>query len=110
MKISIIIPAYNEAERIVPTLESIYNYVSNKMYTYELIVVDDGSTDNTIEKVKGLRKQIPNLIILPLIQNQGKGAAVRRGMLAAKGELRIFTDADGSTPIEELDKLLEPIL
>jgi len=109
-KLSIIIPAYNEAERIIPTLRSIYNHVSNNSYTFEIVVVDDGSTDHTIAKVKSLRTEIPFLRILPLIQNQGKGAAVRHGMLEAKGEVRVFTDADGSTPIEELEKLIEPIL
>ena len=109
-KLSIIIPAYNEAERIGPTLRSIHAHLSNKAYPFEIIVVDDGSTDNTINKVKNLRMEIPFLRILPMIRNQGKGAAVRTGMLAANGDIRVFTDADGSTPIEELEKLLEPIL
>jgi dolichyl-phosphate beta-glucosyltransferase len=108
--ISIIIPAYNEAERIGPTLRSFDNYLLGKNISYEIIVVDDGSTDNTIKFVESLQNEIPNLILVPSEKNKGKGHAVRIGMLAAKGNIRIFSDADGSTPIEEMEKIIEPIL
>ena len=108
--VSVIFPAYNEEERIGPTLRSFNNCLSKKGMTYELLVVDDGSTDNTVKFVKDLRSEIPALKILELERNKGKGFAVRKGMLNAIGEIRIFSDADGSTPAEELDKLLEPLI
>lgn len=107
--ISIIVPAYNEAERIIPTLRSIQNHLCNSRYTYEIIVVDDGSTDETVSKLEHLITEMPFLKILEMPENQGKGAAVKNGMLAANGDIRLFTDADGSTPIEELEKLIAPI-
>jgi glycosyltransferase involved in cell wall biosynthesis len=107
MDLSIIFPAYNEAERIGPTLKLFSNYLSAKGFSYEIIVVDDGSTDHTIQHIESL--QIPNCKVIPSVENKGKGHAVRIGMLAAKGKIRVFSDADGSTPIEEIDKLLAPL-
>ena len=75
-----------------------------------MIVVDDGSSDQTISIVEDLANTIQNLRVIALPVNKGKGAAVREGMLAAKGEIRLFSDADGATPIEELDKIIRPIL
>jgi dolichyl-phosphate beta-glucosyltransferase len=108
--LSIVIPAYNEAERIGKTLQLFNTYLSNTAWTYELIVVDDGSTDDTIMVVEKLKPQIQNLSILPSAENHGKGYVVRVGMLKAQGKFRLFSDADGSTPIEEIDKLLAPLL
>lgn len=104
--ISIIIPAYNEELRIKSTLDKILYYTNaNNSYNYEIIVVDDGSKDKTIDLVG----QYKNVVLVRQSINQGKGAAVRRGMLEAKGDLLLFSDADLSTPIEELSKLIEKI-
>lgn len=108
--LSIVIPAYNEVERIGATLFNFSNYLQNQPLTYEILVVDDGSTDKTVELVEQLQLTIPHLRILALESNKGKGQAVRTGMLAALGAIRIFSDADGSTPIEELPRLIAPIM
>ena len=104
--LSIIIPTYNETERIKQSLDAACEYLNDKHYEYEIIVVDDGSTDDT---VKIAREFGGNVTVLPQAKNLGKGAAVRRGMLAAKGDIRIFTDADFSTPIYEIEKLIEKL-
>lgn len=109
MELSIIIPAYNEAERIGKTLKSFDWFLRQKSWHYEMLVVDDGSTDNTIACVEHLKAEVKNLHVLPSETNLGKGHAVGLGMLSANGEVRVFSDADGSTPIEELDKLLAPL-
>lgn len=109
MELSIIIPAYNEAERIGKTLKSFDRFLRQKSWHYEMLVVDDGSTDNTIACVERLKAEVKNLHVLPSETNLGKGHAVRLGMSSANGEVRVFSDADGSTPIEELDKLLAPL-
>ena len=108
-ELSIIFPAYNEAERIGPTLRSFNNYLATKDLSYEILVVDDGSTDHTVELVEALKTEIPALKVIKQPQNKGKGCAVRTGMLYAQGKIRLFSDADGSTPIEEIDKLLAPL-
>lgn len=98
-------PAYNEERRLPPNLNRILDYLTTQQYTYEVIVVDDGSTDQTVERVHEIAREAP---CVRLIQNPhyGKGYTVRTGMLAAKGEVVLFTDADLSTPIEELARLL----
>lgn len=101
--LSIIIPAYNESDRIRASLQKAIDYLGQKDYEYEIIVADDGSTDNTIDVVKEFGD---NVIAYSLPKNTGKGAAVRMGMLKANGQYRIFTDADFSTPIYEIEKLL----
>ncbi len=110
LDISIIFPAYNEVERIGPTLISFNDYLAKKGISYELIVVDDGSKDGTVNFVESLLDEIPNLTIVTSQKNKGKGHAIRKGMLCANGKIRIFSDADGSTPIEELEKIMEPII
>jgi len=104
-KISIIIPAYNEESRIVSSLVSAWIYMNERQYNFELIVVDDGSKDKTVELVKQFGKA--KLIKQP--KNMGKGAAVKTGMLQATGDIRIFTDADFSTPIYEIQKILNKL-
>ena len=105
--LSIIIPAYNEAARIGPTLQQFHKFLSCHDASYELIVVDDGSTDTTVALVNALRFEIPYLTVLQPGVNKGKGHAVRVGMLAATGRIRLFSDADGSTPVPEMEKLLD---
>ncbi|NWJ44450.1 MAG: glycosyltransferase family 2 protein [Chloroflexi bacterium] len=102
--LSIVIPAYNEEERIVPTIGAIASHVCSFGYDWELIIADDGSKDNTVKLIKELG--LANLRVLVAEKNGGKGSAVRRGMLAARGKFILFDDADNSTPVEELNKLL----
>jgi len=108
--LSIVVPAYNEEHRILPTLESLHRFLSAQPLRYEIVVVDDGSTDNTKGVVALAMARIPGLRLERQTPNRGKGAAVRRGMLAAKGQLRVMCDADGSMPPEQLPKLLAPIV
>jgi dolichyl-phosphate beta-glucosyltransferase len=102
--LSIVIPAYNEEVRIVPTIGAIASYVSGLGFSWELIIADDGSKDQTVALVEELG--LVNLRLLRASANGGKGSAVRRGMLAASGRYILFDDADNSTPIEELQRLL----
>ena len=105
MDLSVILPAFNEAEVIQPTIRKIVQFLENKSLTYELIVVDDGSTDQTAERVLAL--PLPGLKLLKHQANLGKGAAVQTGMLAATGGYLLFLDADYSTAIDNLDRFLE---
>ncbi len=102
--LSIIIPAYNEEIRIVPTIGAMASHVSGLGFPWELIISDDGSKDDTVKLVEELG--LVNLRVLKAPQNEGKGSVVRRGMLAARGKYALFADADNSTPIEEVAKLL----
>lgn len=102
MHLSLIIPAYDEGKRVGETLRRAGAYLSGQDYDFEIIVVDDGSTDNTVAAVKAA---FPDTRLIAYQPNQGKGHAVRTGMLAAEGDYRVFYDADGSTPIDELDKM-----
>mgnify|MGYP002381817182 CR=1 FL=1 len=110
LDLSIVIPAHNEAARILPHLSSIQDYLSTQKRSYEIIVVDDGSHDDTIKVVRDFTKQEPALRVIPLPTCVGKGGAVRQGMLAARGRLQLFTDADGATAITELDRLEQAIV
>ena len=103
--LSIVIPAYNEERRLPQTLERVLDYLKHQSYASELIVVDDGSTDGTARVVQAFSEAH---CCVQLIRNdhRGKGYAVRTGMLAARGHIALFSDADLSTPIEELDELL----
>ncbi len=102
MFISIIIPAYNEGKRIQKTLMSVNDYMSKQSYDYEILVVNDGSKDNTAEITRNLAKTVRDLKLIDNRENHGKGWAVRQGMLEARGDLRLFTDADNSTTIEQM--------
>lgn len=99
---SLIIPAYNEASRISETLTACSEYLAGQPFDSEIIVVDDGSTDDTSEIV---RRGFPNVKVIRYPDNRGKGHAVKVGISAATGEFRLFYDADGSTPISELEKV-----
>lgn len=105
--LSVVIPAYNEEKRIGNTLLAVDHFLSQQYYKSEIVVVDDGSSDNTIQSVKGFQKMIKNLRIVDNEKNNGKGYVVRQGLLEAKGQYRLFTDADNSTSIEQVDNLLE---
>jgi glycosyltransferase involved in cell wall biosynthesis len=105
--VSIVIPAYNEAERIVPTVGAIASHVSELGFEWELIVADDGSKDNTVQLLQDLN--LANMRVLIAAKNGGKGSAVRRGMLAARGKYVLFTDADNSTPIENISTVLKKL-
>ncbi len=109
MDLSIVIPAYNEEKRILASLQKIVAYLKQQTYSYEIIVVDDGSADSTREVVENFKKTYSNLRLLANTKNQGKGSAVKKGMLESTGDLLFFTDADLSTPIEELEKFLAAI-
>lgn len=100
------IPAYNEGERLGETLARVEAYLARQPYVSEVVVVDDGSTDNTAVVASVFAGEPVPLRVVSLGRNRGKGAAVRAGMLdEARGRYRVFYDADGSTPIEELEKL-----
>ncbi len=103
MHLSIIIPAYNEQDRIVATLDQLTQYLSQQSYDWEIIVVDDGSGDATVQTVND--QNAPNTRVIAYQPNRGKGHAVRTGMQDATGDYRIFYDADASTPIDQVEKL-----
>ena len=106
---SIIVPAHNEAARILPYLRSITSYMQGRGQPYEVLVVDDGSTDATSSVVETLASSAPEIQLLRAPLRRGKGAAVRRGMQAAVGHLQLFADADGATPIQELARLEQAV-
>lgn len=107
--LSVIIPAYKEGERIGRNLLEIDKYLRAKSYTYEILVLVDGSPDNTAEVARNYALQIPHLQIIENKENHGKGYAVRQGLLAAHGKYRAFMDADGSTSITHLETFLPQI-
>lgn len=106
--ISIVIPVYNEENRIEGFLSDVIDYLQEKTFTYEIIIVDDGSIDATIQVTEAiLEKHLPSHYrIIRLPRNMGKGGAVRKGMLEAGGEYIFFLDADGSTSIREVDNFV----
>jgi len=103
---SLIIPAYNEADRLSPFLATIVDFVKREPdQIQEIIIVDDGSTDKTLAVAESWRGKLGGLKILRHPENRGKGAAIQTGVRAARGSLIVFIDADGATPIDELPKL-----
>ena len=110
--LSVVVPIYNEEERIGPSLIRIVDYFAEKDYRYELILVMDGCEDNSAEICKGLLKKMKGRLencsvnFLESMENHGKGYSVRKGCLFAKGKYVLFMDADLSTPVEEVEKLI----
>lgn len=106
--LSVVIPAFNEEQGIKETLSKVESYLIEQDYSYEIIVVDDGSVDNTAELVKNFTayNHSHSLCLLKNEGNKGKGFSVKRGVLEARGEYILFSDADMSTPIEEIEKLM----
>ncbi len=107
--LSIVIPAYNEEQRITPTLERMSAFLAGTGLRTEIVVVDDGSKDGTVALCRSLAERLPGLRVVATSPNRGKGHAVRVGMLEARGDVRVMCDADGSMPATELPKLLRPI-
>lgn len=104
--LSVVLPAYNESHRLPETLRELRAYLPGPVPSYEVLVVDDGSTDSTAALVEEEARSWPELRLLRQPRNMGKGAAVRRGCLEASGNLVLFTDADLATPIEEIEAVL----
>lgn len=104
--ISVIIPSYKEGERIGTTLLEIDKYLKQKDLSYEVLVVVDGSPDNTAEVARNYALQMENIRVLDNQENHGKGYVVRQGLLESKGKYRLFLDADGSTSITHLETFL----
>jgi len=105
-RVSVVVPAYNEARRLPRTLRAICEYLSSRSYPAEVIVVDDGSTDGTAAYVRSALSSYSQLRLLENGSNRGKGYSVKHGVLQGRGRYVLFTDADLSTPIEEVDRAL----
>lgn len=106
LELSVVVPAFNEEMRLTSTLPHFWKSLRRRFETFEIIVVDDGSTDGTAEIVSDFAKIHPGVRLIRYETNRGKGFAVRTGMLAAAGRFVLFSDADLSTPIREVRKLL----
>lgn len=106
---SIVIPAYNESARIRPTLDEILRYAQEQAWDVKILVVNDGSSDDTAQIVREYGKLHPQVVLLENPGNRGKGYSVRNGMLHADGDICLFTDADLSSPITEAAKLFEAL-
>jgi len=105
--LSVIIPAYAEGELLGRTLSEVEHYLRRKDFGYEILVVVDGSPNNTGEVAKNYVDRVKNMLVIDNDINHGKGYAVRQGLLQAKGTYRLYTDADGSTSIEHADEFLQ---
>lgn len=105
VELSIIVPAYNEERRLPPTLIDIIDFFDRKAFSYEVLVIDDGSKDTTAEVVRKFERVRSQVRLIQLPRNYGKGHAVRLGVLNSRGSQILFADADGATPIQEFDRL-----
>lgn len=107
MFLSVVIPAYNEEKRLPETLKKVRDYLNRQNITYEVIVVDDGSKDDTSKVSSRLIKDWEEFKVVSYNPNRGKGFAVKMGMLAGKGDWRLLMDADNSTDLKEIEKLMK---
>ncbi|MCK5491005.1 MAG: glycosyltransferase family 2 protein [Candidatus Pacebacteria bacterium] len=105
--LSVIIPAYNEEKLITSTISDIEQYLLQRKYSFEIIIVDDASTDNTVNLIESLKKKYNNISIISNERNQGKGYSIKKGMEIARGTLRLFMDADNSTEINHIDEFMK---
>jgi dolichyl-phosphate beta-glucosyltransferase len=103
--LSVVVPAYNEAERLPRTLRRLHEYLSASAFSYEIIVVLDGPIDNTREVLQSITGEISRLRVIDRENNRGKGFTVKEGLLAASGKIRLFTDADNSTDIAHIEQM-----
>jgi dolichyl-phosphate beta-glucosyltransferase len=108
-ELSVVIPAYNEAERIPRTLRGTVEYLKSRGRPFEVLVVDDGSSDNTAEVVEELTGELPGVRLFRNPRNMGKGASVRNGVFATRGRMVAFLDADNSTRTSDMDRLVEAV-
>jgi dolichyl-phosphate beta-glucosyltransferase len=109
VNLSLVVPAYNEENRIETPLHPVVQYLRNKFNQWELIYSDDGSTDGTLKKLQQLQEKYPEIKIVGVSKNRGKGSAVKVGMSAASGNIILFSDTDFSTPIQETEKLFQSL-
>lgn len=109
MRVSVVIPTFNEEKVIEKSLSTVRAYLEDSKYDFKIIVVDDASTDSTVQRVRAFMEDCPNVAMITLPENAGKGAAVKSGMLSSRGDYMLFSDADLSTPIQEMEKLLKPL-
>src|SRR5690348_4816015 len=107
--LSVVIPAYNEAARLEPTVREAVEFFRGRSQSVEVLVVDDGSRDGTSELVNRLAVEFDEVVLIRQAENRGKGCAVRTGVLNSRGQMVLFADADGSTPIAEVDRLVVAI-
>lgn len=105
MFLSVVIPVFNEEKRLPGTLKKVRDYLNRQDYSWEVLIVNDGSKDLTAQVVEALIKDWPNFRLIDNKENKGKGAVVKQGMLQAKGDWRLFMDADNSTDVSEIQKL-----
>ena len=110
VRLSVVIPAFNEGERLDGTLARVFEYLSGRGGSFEVIVVDDGSTDGTVATARRAAERRRNLRVVLNGRNRGKGFSVRRGVEESRGEFILFSDADLSTPIEDIEKLFHALL
>jgi len=108
-RLSIILPVYNEERRLAQALEGLFSFLGKQAYAYEVLLVENGSSDQTYAQACAYTRRYPQLQVLQE-QKRGKGLAVRRGMLAAKGEYRFMCDIDFSMPVEQINRFLPPAL
>tara|TARA_B100000315_G_scaffold220984_1_gene224056 strand:- start:2199 stop:2936 length:738 start_codon:yes stop_codon:yes gene_type:complete len=104
--LSIIVPAFNEETRLPSTLKATIDYLKRQEYSSEIVIVSDGSIDNTKEIAESFKETFPKLVVIEYFPNYGKGYAVKMGMLKANGKYRLFMDADYAVPIEFVNKLM----
>lgn len=107
--VSVVVPIYNEEARIRTSLSRMLGYLRSRFRHFEIVLVDDGSTDDTQHEIVAVAERDQRVRVLSFNQNHGKGFAVRHGMLKAEGDVIIFTDADLSTPIEEVEKVIREL-